>query len=88
MILVYNIDNERVIKMTVIKPTKQQVFESLREKGCCWVGGHGCACYSRQICDCFVEEEKRLTKTELSDSEIEQSQFLHEQTWKEIWDLI
>lgn len=74
--------------MKVVKPTRQQVFNSLREKGCCWLGGTGCECYSRQLGNCFSDEEKRLTKTELSASEIEQSQISHEREWNEIWDLI
>lgn len=74
--------------MEVSIPDKAEVYESLRVKGCCWLGGHGCTCYSRQICDCFADEEKRLTKVEQSADEIKQSQILHEQEWNEIFELI
>lgn len=74
--------------MITIRPTKQQVFNSLREKGCCWIGGHGCECYSRQICQCYAEEEARLTKSEPSAAEIKQAQEDNERVWREIWDLI
>ena len=59
--------------MKVIKPTKQEVFNSLRQGGCCWLGGHGCECYSRQLKSCFELEEKRLTRTEYTEEEIEQA---------------
>ena len=59
--------------MTVIAPTKQEVFNSLRAFGCVWLGGQGCECKSRQLSECYKAEEKRLTKTILDDVEIERA---------------
>lgn len=74
--------------MEIIKPTKQQVFNSLRQNGCCWLGGHGCECYSRQLSTCFADEEARLTKSIPSAEEIAQSQAAHEDLWRDILNLI
>lgn len=61
--------------MQVIKPTKQEVFKELRQfTGCCWLGGTGCECRSRQLGICYKEAEQRLTKTILTDEEIKQAQ--------------
>lgn len=61
--------------MQVIKPTKQEVFRELRQfTGCCWLGGTGCECRSRQLGICYKEAEQRLTKTILTDEEIKQAQ--------------
>ena len=57
--------------MEVIKPTKKQVFKELREvDGCCWLGGKGCHCYSRQLKGCYADTERRLTITYYTDEEI------------------
>lgn len=58
--------------MKVIKPTKKQVFDELRNNGCCWVGGSGCECKSRQLKPCYQETEKFLTKIEKTPEEIRQ----------------
>lgn len=59
--------------MKEIKPTKKQVLDELRSGcGCCWLGGSGCECKSRQIKVCYEEAEKRLTKTEKTPEEIKQ----------------
>ena len=50
--------------MKVITPTEKEVFNSLRLGGCTWCGGQGCQCYSRQLKNCYKEEEKRLTRVE------------------------
>lgn len=61
--------------MEKIEPTKKQVFDELRySTGCCWLGGTGCQCYSRQLCYCFNETKKRLTKTEYTEEEIKEAQ--------------
>ena len=61
--------------MEKIEPTKKQVFEELRcGKGCCWLGGHNCHCYSRQLKQCFEEKKKSLTKTILTEEEIKEAQ--------------
>ena len=59
--------------MTVVMPTKQEVFNSLRAFGCCWLGGQGCECKSRQLSECYKAEESRLTKTVLTDDEIKRA---------------
>lgn len=59
--------------MTVVMPTKQEVFNSLRAFGCCWLGGQGCECKSRQLSECYKAEESRLTKTALTDDEIKRA---------------
>jgi hypothetical protein len=56
--------------MEVIKPTKEQVFESLRADGCCWLGGNKCHCYSRQLRICMADAERRLTITKYTEAEI------------------
>ena len=67
--------------MKVIKPSKEEVWESLKANGCCWLGGNGkCKCYSRSLSECFKAEEKRLTRTEYTAEEIKQKQ---EQNTKE-----
>jgi hypothetical protein len=60
--------------METIPPTKEQVWNELRCQGCCWLGGNGCHCYSRQLKQCFAETEKRLTKTEYNEEEIAEKQ--------------
>ena len=59
--------------MKVNAPTKQEVFNSLRAFGCCWLGGQGCECKSRQLSECYKAEEKRLAKTILTEEEIKQA---------------
>ena len=39
---------------------KKEVFSRLCKDGCCWLGGHGCECYSRQLKLCYSEMEKRI----------------------------
>lgn len=58
--------------MKVIKPTKKEVFDELRLGGCCWLGGRGCECESRQLSSCYAEAEKRLTRIEKTPEEIAQ----------------
>lgn len=70
--------------MKVIKPTKKEVFDSLRASGCCWLGGHGCTCYSRQLKQCYHEEEKRLKKTVYAEDEIKQMQIENQKAMQEI----
>ena len=70
--------------MKITKPTKREVFQELRESGCCWLGGSGCNCYSRQLSQCYAEAEKRLTKKTITFEEIQQSQKKHEETWNQI----
>lgn len=56
-------------------PTKKQVFDELRYgTGCCWLGGSGCYCYSRQLCNCFNEMKERLTRTEYTEEKIAEAQ--------------
>lgn len=74
--------------MKITKPTKGEVFQELRAIGCCWLGGSGCHCYSRQIKQCYEEAEKRLTKKTLTDEEIQQAQKKHDETWKQINEMI
>lgn len=70
--------------MKVVVPTKQEVFNSLRAKGCCWVGGQGCQCYSRQLKDCYCAEEKHITKISYTDDEIKQMQLNNQKAMAEI----
>ena len=56
-----------------VTPTKKEVFNSLKSFGCCWLGGQGCECKSRQLKECYKAEEKRLTKTTLTEEEIKQA---------------
>lgn len=60
--------------MTIIKPTKEEVFNALRRNGCCWLGGHGCQCYSRSLKQCFNDEKNRMTKVVYTQEEIAQAQ--------------
>ena len=61
--------------MEKIEPTKKQVFDELRYgTGCCWLGGSGCHCYSRQLCQCFNEMKERLTTIEYTKEEIAEAQ--------------
>ena len=53
--------------MKVITPTEKEVFNSLRLGGCTWCGGHGCQCYSRQLENCYKQEEERLTRVEYTE---------------------
>ena len=56
-------------------PTKKQVFDELRyNTGCCWLGGSGCHCCSRQLYQCFNEMKERLTRTEYTEEEIAEAQ--------------
>ena len=70
--------------MTTIKPTKNEVFNELRAKGCTWCGGRGCECYSRQMKSCYEDAEKRLTKAIKTDEEIKADIAYHEKLWSEI----
>lgn len=69
--------------MEIIKPSKKDVFNSLRASGCCWLGGRGCECISRQLGSCFADEEKRLTKTVYTEDEIKQIQSECKEAWEE-----
>ena len=71
--------------MEIIKPTKKQVFDDLRKNtGCCWLGGSKCHCYSRQLCDCYNDTERRLTKTILTEEEIKAGQEQNAKAMREI----
>ena len=71
--------------MEVVKPTKKQVWDELRQnRGCCWLGGSGCHCYSRSLSQCFAEEEKRLAKTIYTKEEINQQIENNRKAMKEI----
>ena len=72
------------LKMEIIKPTKKQVFDELRNGGCCWLGGQGCECKSRQLCNCYKEAETRLTKTEYTAEEIEENKRQNAKAMQEI----
>lgn len=75
--------------MQVIKPTKQEVFDELRKNiGCCWLGGAGCQCRTRQLGQCFKETEKNLTKTILTDEEIKAGQARNAAAMKAIEDML
>lgn len=77
------------VYMQVIKPTKQEVFRELRQfTGCCWLGGTGCECRSRQLGICYKEAEQRLTKTILTDEEIKAGQARNAAAMKEIEDML
>lgn len=71
--------------MEVIKPTKQEVFNSLRNNGCIWLGGHGCQCHNRQLKNCYEEEEQRLTKELKTESEIKRNIEQNKTLWNEIY---
>ena len=70
--------------MKVITPPEKEVFNSLRLGGCTWCGGHGCQCYSRQLENCYKEEEKRLTRVEYTEEEIREFQEVNKKTWEDI----
>ena len=72
------------LKMKVITPTEKEVFNSLRLGGCTWCGGQGCQCYSRQLKNCYKEEEKRLTRVEYTEEEIREFQEVNKKTWEDI----
>lgn len=75
--------------MQVGNPTKQEVFDELRRNiGCCWLGGTGCQCHSRQLGQCFKETERSLTKTILTDEEIKEGQARNAVAMKEIKDML
>lgn len=75
--------------MQVVKPTKQEVFDELRKNiGCCWLGGAGCQCHSRQLSQCFKATEKNLTKTILTGEEIKAGQARNAAAMKEIEDML
>ena len=77
------------VYMQVIKPTKQEVFDELRKNiGCCWLGGAGCQCRTRQLGQCFKETEKNLTKTILTDEEIKAGQARNAAAMKAIEDML
>lgn len=68
--------------MKVIEPTDKQVFDSLKKcKGCMWLGGHGCKCYSRSLESCFNDEKKALTRYEYTDEEIKKGQEENTKAW-------
>lgn len=74
--------------MKTCMPTKKEVFDSLRAFGCCWLGGQGCECKSRQLCECYKAEEKRLTKTILNDEEIEQAKENNKKAMNELDEML
>lgn len=75
--------------MQVVNPTKQEVFDELRKNiGCCWLGGAGCQCRSRQLGQCFKEAEKNLTKMILTDEEIKAGQARNAAAMKDISDML
>lgn len=66
--------------MQVVKPTKNEVFTYLRKTiGCCWLGGSGCQCKSRQLSNCYADAERQLTKTIKTPEEMQQEQKEHEE---------
>lgn len=71
--------------MKEIKPTKNEVFDSLRALGCCWLGGTKCYCYSHQMKRCFIDEEKKMVKVELTDEEIAKSRERNEKAMEELY---
>lgn len=76
--------------MKEIKPTKQEVFADLRAQGCCWlVGmGKGCECYSQTLRQCYADAEKRLTRHEYTQEEIEERQKENAEAVKAIFDCL
>ena len=75
--------------MQEVKPTKERVFEELRKGcGCCWLGGQGCHCYSRQLKRCYEEAEKRLTRTERTPEEIERAKATNQKAMQELNELL
>lgn len=73
--------------MKEIKPTKKEVFDELR-KTCCWLGGKGCECKSRSLKDCYLAEEKRLTRFERTPEEIQQGIEQNKRAMQEIDDIL
>ena len=58
--------------MRIIEPTKKEVFEAMKMDGCTWCGGCGCECTARiNMRTCFELAEKRMTRKEYTDDEIE-----------------
>ena len=75
--------------MQVIKPTKQEVFDELRKNiGCCWLGGAGCQCRTRQLGQRFKNKKKNLTKTILTGEEIKAGQARNAAAMKAIEDML
>lgn len=74
--------------MEVVTPTKREVFDSLKSFGCCWLGGQGCECVSRQLSTCYKAEEKRLTKTALTEEEINQAKENNKNAMNEIDEML
>lgn len=74
--------------MTVVTPTKQEVFNSLRAFGCCWLGGQGCECKSRQLSECYKAEETRLTKTVLTGEEIKRAKEINRKAMEELSEML
>lgn len=74
--------------MKVKKPSKQEVFNSLRAFGCCWLGGQGCECKSRQLSSCYKAEEIRLTKTMLTEEEIKAAKANNAKAMNELDELL
>lgn len=75
--------------MQVVKPTKQEVFDELKKNiGCCWLGGIGCQCRTRQLGQCFKETENNLTRTILTGQEIKAGQARNAAVMKEIEDML
>ena len=74
--------------MKVITPTEKEVFNSLRLSGCIWCGGHGCQCYSRQLENCYKQEEERLTRVEYTEEEIKEFQEVNKKTWQDIEEVL
>lgn len=74
--------------MKVKEPSKQEVFNSLRAFGCCWLGGQGCECKSRQLSSCYKAEQSRLTKTMLTEEEIKQAKANNAKAMNELAELL
>ena len=71
--------------MEIFEPTKKEIFLSLKNvHGCCWLGGKGCECYSRQLKSCFEEEKRRLTKKEFTEKELDENIKKNTEVWTEI----
>ena len=73
--------------MKEIKPTTKEVFDELR-KECCWLGGTGCECKSRQLKYCYNETEMRLTRIAKTPEEIQQEIEHNQQAMREIDNLL
>lgn len=74
--------------MKIIKPSKNEVFNELRENGCTWCGGKGCECYSRQLKACYEETEKRLEKVVKTEEEINTEIECNKKICEEIFSMI